>query len=201
MLVRSRMIKNPVTISPIDSLATADARMRAGNFRHLPVVKDGQLLGMLSVNDIRQQGGHLSDTRVTAAMTDDAVTVTPDTRLEDAARILLRRKIGALPVVDNSTLVGILTTTDLLNALVELMGLTEENTCHVDLALEANGEHDLLHALQITRRYGAEVLGIGTYQENLEKQRIHYLVLRSDFGERIADALATNGFSVLGVKR
>ncbi len=199
MLVSSRMIKNPATILPTDTLAAADAAMHAGNFRHLAVVKDGKLLGILSDRDIRQHLGHLRDTKVTGAMTDDAITVTPDTAIEDAAEILLTRKIGALPVVDGSKLVGIITTTDLLNAFIELLGVLEKGVSRIDLVLDPSGDYDLQHAIQIIQRSGAELLGLGSHRENWETRRAYYLVVRPEHGERVADMLTTSGFQVIGV--
>lgn len=85
------MNKNPVTIEPTQSLAEAEAKMHSGNFRHLPIVEGGKLIGMLSDHDIRQHQGHLKDTRVTGAMTDDPITVTADMAIEDAVKIMLEK--------------------------------------------------------------------------------------------------------------
>jgi len=119
---------NPVTpklvlVSPHDSLAKAKALMDSHNFRHLPVVEDGKLVGILSNNDIRWQG-HLTAT-VAEAMTPHPVTVTPETTIEEAARLMLRRKINAVLVVDGGAPVGIMTTSDILKTFLE--GATAEH--------------------------------------------------------------------------
>lgn len=121
MQVASRMTPNPVTIAPRDSLAEAQERMRTGRFRRLPVVDDGKLVGIVSDRDLRQHWGHLGETRVTAAMTDEVVTVAADAALEEAARIMLARKVGGVPVVEAGRLVGIITASDLLGAFLELV--------------------------------------------------------------------------------
>src|SRR5208337_792427 len=99
MLVGKRMTPHPVTVAPNETLAAARAKMQAGQFRRLPVVQDGKLVGIVTDRDLRPHLGHEERTRVTAAMTEDLVTVTPATTLEYAAQLMLKRKIGGLPVV------------------------------------------------------------------------------------------------------
>jgi acetoin utilization protein AcuB len=159
MLVASRMSKNPATASPRDTLAQAEAKMHSGNFRHLPITENGKLVGMLSDHDVRQHQGHLTDTRVTGAMTDNPITVTPETTMEEAAEIMLERKIGGLPVVDKEKLVGMITTTDLLGAFVEIFGTSEENATRVDLMLDPAPPRDLPNASQVIQTAKGEILG------------------------------------------
>jgi acetoin utilization protein AcuB len=199
MLVASHMNKQPITATPRDTLAEAAAKMTAGNFRHLPIVVDGKLVGMLSDHDIRQHQGHLKDTRVTGAMTEDPITVTPDTTMEDAAEILLERKIGGLPVVEKGQLVGMITTTDILGAFIEIFGISEENATRIDLMLDAEAPTDLPHASEAIHKSGGEILGLGTYRERWDAERVYYLVVRANPVKPVMDALASQGFRVLGV--
>lgn len=193
------MRKNPATATPRDTLAEADAKMHSGNFRHLPIVKDGKLVGMLSDHDVRQHQGHLRDTRVTGAMTDNPIVVTPETTLEEAAEIMLERKIGGLPVVDKDQLVGIITTTDLLGAFLEIFGAAEENATRVDLMLDQGPPRDLPNASQVIQGAGGEILGLGTYREQWKDERVYYLVIRAEPLKPVMDALEGKGFRVLGV--
>jgi acetoin utilization protein AcuB len=199
MLVASRMRKNPATATPRDTLAEAAAKMHSGNFRHLPIVDNGKLVGMLSDHDVRQHQGHLTDTRVTGAMTENPITVTPDTTMEEAAEIMLERKIGGLPVVDKDRLVGIITTTDLLGAFVEIFGAAEENTTRIDLMLDPGPPRDLPSATQAIQSAGGEILGLGTYRDRWKDERVYYLVIRADAMKPVMDALEGNGFRVLGI--
>lgn len=198
MLVASRMNKSPVTVGLKNSLAEADAKMHSGNFRHLPIVADGKLVGMLSDHDIRQHQGHLADTRVTGAMTENAITIGPETSMEEAAEIMLERKIGGLPVVENEKLVGIITTTDLLGAFIEIFGTAEENTSRIDLMLEPTAPHDLPRALETIQNSGGEILGLGTYRDQWESERVYYLVVRANPMKPVTDALTSQGFRLLG---
>ncbi len=198
MLVAGRMTKNPATASPRESLADAEAKMNAGNFRHLPIVENGKLLGILSDHDIRQHQGHLRDTRVTGAMTDNPIVVTPETTMEEAAEIMLERKISGLPVVQNEKLVGIITTTDLLAAFLEIFGTAEENATRIDLMLERAESRELPAALQVIQGAGGEVLGLGTYRDRWDEERVYYVVFRSAAVEPVIAGLRAKGFRVLG---
>lgn len=121
-LVADRMTPRPVIVKPSESLAAAQKKMHQGNFRAVPVVRGGRLVGIITDRDTRPFLGHLADIPVSEAMTKAVVTVDPETRLEDAAQMLLRHKIGGLPVVKNDTLVGIITTTDILGAFLGIIG-------------------------------------------------------------------------------
>lgn len=116
MNVDSVMTRKPETIQPQEMLSVVRAKMDGGHFRRVPVVdQEGKLIGIVCDGDLRPHAGYLPTTRVTAAMVDDVVAVTPDESLEKAAEIILERKVGGLPVVDaNRKVVGILTESDLV---------------------------------------------------------------------------------------
>ncbi len=113
------MTPQPVTAQAGDKLASVRAKMRAGSFRTVPVLSDGKLVGVISDRDLLRHEGYLDHTEVRLAMTEDVVTVGPETPIHDAARLLLERKIGALPVMEGGRLVGILSSSDVLRAFVE----------------------------------------------------------------------------------
>ena len=121
MDIANWMSRNPVCIRPSDTLAVAKKLMDAGHFRRLPVVENDKLVGIITERDLRQHWGYLDSTKVDAAMTSDPVTVTPRDTAEDAAHLMLLHKIGGLPVVDNRELVGILSTSDLIRALLNVI--------------------------------------------------------------------------------
>ncbi len=199
MLVESFMTKDPATVSLRDNLAQADAKMRKGNFRHLPVVDGNKLVAMLSDHDIREHVGHLKETLVSGVMTQKLVIAGLHDPIEEAARTLLRLKIGVLPVVQAGRLAGILTTSDIVAAFVEILGFAEEDSVRIDLLLEPAGPHDLSSATRIIRDFGAEVLGLGTYRARWEQEQVYYLVVRGGSSDQINDALTAKGFRVLGL--
>lgn len=126
MQITNAMTPSPVTIRSDKALAKAKALMEAGGFRRLPVVEDGHLVGILTERDLRAYTGYLATTRVDAVMQTALVTVAPDSIVEDAARLMLKHKIGGLPVLANGNLVGIVTTSDLLAAFLRVIEATEQ---------------------------------------------------------------------------
>ena len=115
------MTKHPETIHPDDTLARAHEMMEVGGFRRLPVVNNGALVGMLTERDLRQHRGHLASTKVNATMSTPVLSVAPASTVQEAARLMLQRKIGGLPVVERGMVVGIVTTSDMLQAFLEVI--------------------------------------------------------------------------------
>ena len=117
------MTRNPVAVSPETPVGEAARRMRAEGIRHVLVVDGDVLVGIASIRDIRgytpdQRGDVSPHTPIARVMTESPVTVSAQTLLIEAARAMLDRKIGALPVTDDLRLVGILTKADALEALL-----------------------------------------------------------------------------------
>lgn len=124
--VRDLMSSEVVTLRRNDQLSIADDVMRLGRIRHLPVLDDDeQLVGIVSQRDLFRgalaralgYGAHaqqkiLGQLLVKEVMTNDPITIAPDAPLAEAARLMLERKVGALPVVEAGRLVGILTESD-----------------------------------------------------------------------------------------
>ncbi|HEY9157133.1 CBS domain-containing protein [Candidatus Binatus sp.] len=126
MQIVNLMTSSPIVINPDDTLANAKAVMDDGRFRRLPVVEDGRLVGILTERDIREHRGYLGSTRVNAAMRTELITVAPHSTVEDAARLMLKHKIGGLPIVADGKLVGIVTTSDLLRAFLLVVAGTNK---------------------------------------------------------------------------
>lgn len=134
MLVRSRMTPNVHTASPDTTLAEALGMTRAHRIRHLPILDNDRLVGLVTDRDLRlamppiwadehaELMQALHTRRVGELMIADIVTVKPDTPIEEAAKLLYSHHIGCLPVLEDDTLIGILTETDLLRAFAELFG-------------------------------------------------------------------------------
>lgn len=128
------MTPSPVTLGPEDSLMRAVEMMRTRGIRRIPIVVADTLVGLLAEGDLkRAQPSTLSDsqeefdrvmeqTPVSRIMIDKPVTLSEDAPLLEAARTLHNTKFGALPVLRQGRLVGILTDSDLLRCLVDLLG-------------------------------------------------------------------------------
>jgi acetoin utilization protein AcuB len=200
MLVGNRMTKDPVTITSDEFLTQARQKMEVGRFRRLPVVSGGRLVGIITDRDMRAHIGYLERTRVNAAMTEKVRTVSPSITMEEAAQIMLKFKIGGLPVVENGGLVGIITTSDVMKAFLDTMGASQAASSRIDFILEGE-EHGIIEASRVVSREGGEILGIGTYRKKIGENPVCYLRLVCGNAERIADALRRSGFNVLGVHR
>ena len=127
--VRGLMTPTPISVSPSTPVDEARALMQQHRIRHLPVLDQGRLVGIVSDRDIRlvlpspatslsvHEIGYLL-TRLTVAeiMTRGPLTIAPERPITEAARRMLAHKVGALPVVADGQLVGIVTRTNLLQA-------------------------------------------------------------------------------------
>jgi len=135
MQVRELMSTDLVTLTEDETLAHAQGCMARGRIRHLPVVRDGKLVGLLTHRDLLaasfsifaevdhgEQRRLFGTVPVVEVMHRDVVTVEPDLPVREAARILLKNKYGCLPVVGPAgELVGILTEADFLHLTVRLL--------------------------------------------------------------------------------
>ena len=133
-MVRDSMTRDVVTIVPQTTAAEALALCREKRIRHLPVMEGGRLAGMVSDRDLRSATPALGDParaealqkiRVEGVMVRDVLTAHPEDPIEQAANTMREKKIGCLPVVEADELVGILTTSDVMEALVYLIGAHE----------------------------------------------------------------------------
>lgn len=135
-LVREIMTTEVATLDYDAKLLDAALQMRSSGFRHLPVVKDGRLAGVISDRDVQRASPSIfSDitpeeynrlfetTPIAKVMAREPVTVGPDTPVREVVRLMHENKFGSVPVVDKEgKLVGIVTTTDLLRVLNDLLG-------------------------------------------------------------------------------
>lgn len=129
--IRDWMTAEPITASPTMTLPEALQVMARHNIRRLPVVEKGKLVGIVTRGDLRGAQPsratslsifelHYLVGRITLdqIMTRDPLTVEDDTTVQDAARLMLQRKISGLPVVHQGKLVGIITESDIFRLVV-----------------------------------------------------------------------------------
>ena len=131
------MTGNLVTLSPKASVAEALTLCRERRIRHIPIVEEGRLIGIVSDRDLRdaspalgdaERASTLQEIRVGDAMTREVSTTVPEESIENVAQEMYELKIGSLPVVaeeDEEKLLGIVTSSDVMRALVTLAGLPE----------------------------------------------------------------------------
>ena len=196
MQVRHRMTQHPITVSPQDTLAAAQEKMTAGHFRRVPVVQDGALVGMLTDRDIRRHVGAEERTRVGAAMTETPLSVSPHTTVEDAVQLMLKHQISGVPVVEGGKAVGIITTSDILRAFLEMTGASTEDSVRIDV-LQTEEGGNLAQAAAVINDIGGGVLGVGTYREPWSEQSVFYIRLQGVEAATASAALQNKGYTVL----
>jgi acetoin utilization protein AcuB len=140
MLVRERMSRTPVTISGDTPITEALKVMRDNQVRRLPVLdQEGRLVGIVSEKDllyvspspatslsIHEMNYLLTHLKTSELMSTQVITVTPETPVEEAARIMADNKIGGLPVIKDGKLAGIITETDIFKVFLEMLGARDK---------------------------------------------------------------------------
>lgn len=132
-IVKNWMTKDPVTIGPDATLPEVHEKMKEYGIRRLPVVdEEDTLLGIISLSDVQEAEPSdakalniyeltylLSKIKVGRLMKKDVITVTPDTSIADCAKLMMEKKIGGLPVVEDGKVVGIITESDIFRLVVK----------------------------------------------------------------------------------
>jgi acetoin utilization protein AcuB len=200
LTVREIMATQIVTVGPEETARAAYKLMRDHRFRHLPVVVDGRLVGILSDRDLRPVllSPSLSRARVGELMSEDLTTVSPDTLVEEAASLLVVKKIGCLPVLADGRVVGIVTETDLLAVLVELLGLLTQST-RIDVGVGA-GPEAYERIVEIIREHDGRIISVGAVPAPAG-QTVFSVRLAPCDTRPIVRALADAGFRVLSQPR
>ena len=139
MAVKDFMTRKVVYISPDTTIAHAADMMREQKLHRLPVIENDQLVGLVTEGTIAEASPSkatslsiyemnylLNKTKVGDVMIRDVVTISQFASLEDATYLMLKNKIGILPVVDNEQLYGVITDRDIFKAFLEVSGYGEE---------------------------------------------------------------------------
>lgn len=199
MDVKKWMVKKPVTIAKNSSIREAIKLMKKHSIRHLPVVDGSRLIGLVTQGDLRQAiiPSMLEEISLKDIMITNPITVSPNTSIDTAAKLIFEHKIGGLPVVSKGNrLLGIITLTDILGAFIHIMGVLKSSS-RVDLILS-----DKLDAFEevsrIIKGHNAEIISVGILPERHGK-KIHSFRLEKCRVTPIAQALAKHGHKVVSV--
>lgn len=138
MIVRDLMEREVVTLNAGDTLDLADDIMRLGRIRHMPIVAHGKLAGILSQRDLFRaaissvlelrpaaEREWLAKIPVREAMTVHVCTIGPAATVHEAVRLMLDKRIGCLPVVEDGRLVGLLSESDCMRYLARLLDISD----------------------------------------------------------------------------
>lgn len=200
MLVKDIMHKNPQTVSPGTSLEEAYRLMQQKRFRHLPVVEEDRLVGVVTDRDLRQSMSEVgperfpSESCVRHVMAEHPWTASPLDPVEDAARRMRELKIGCLPVVDGGVLLGIVTGIDLLDALLLLTGVGKASS-RIEVEL-ADRPGELCRLTGYFSERNVNIHSLLTYPDKPDSVRT-VLRVGSIEGRVLADGLRQAGFEVV----
>jgi CBS domain-containing protein len=133
VVVSKIMSRKVVSVSADDTLRIVSEVMELGRVRHMPVVKGGDLVGVVSERDLlraslssvmgidrAEQQAFLEGVKISEVMSSPAISVSPETPVQGAARLMAEHKIGCLPVLEEGKLVAIVTETDVLGVLAAM---------------------------------------------------------------------------------
>ncbi len=198
MKVGDWMVKELVTISKGQTIQHCLDLMKQHSIRHLPVVEKGRLVGLVTSSDLRQVflASLIEELNIEEVMIQDPITVTEDTEIEDAAKIIYYNKIGALPVVDGEDrLAGILTVTDIMSAFIRLMGLVKSSS-RIDVILgEDPAAFERVSGLLRSR--GGEIISVGISGHRSRKKRVYFFRLKKCNVQHMARILHKAGYEVV----
>jgi len=174
MFIGKRMSRSVIFVTPETSIADALNLMKSEHIRRLPVLKRGKLVGIISDRDLLNASPSpatslsiweltylLSKLTVGEIMTRKVLTVTEDTPIEEAARIMADHKIGGLPVVRGGDVIGMITETDLFKIFLEMMGARQRGIRLTVLVPEEPGQ--LARLTEAIASLGGNIISLSTF--------------------------------------
>ncbi|MCK4515718.1 MAG: CBS domain-containing protein [Spirochaetaceae bacterium] len=178
MTVNSVMTRNPFTLMEDNTVTDAQSLMDREKIHRLPVINEQKkLVGIVSKADlleaapssattltVYEMNNLLAKLTINNVMSRDVLTVTPETLVEDAARLLVDKSIGGLPVMEGETLVGIVTETDLFRLLIDLFGTRRKGVRATLRVPERAGE--VADMTKLITDAGGNIISIGTFPGN-----------------------------------
>jgi acetoin utilization protein AcuB len=211
--MREKIQRNPITISPEASFFEARNLIHEKGIRHLPVIdKTNHLVGIVTDSDIREAAPSdatllsvqelnylLGKLKVSAFMTpkQKLITITPDTLVEEAAKLMHDNKIGCLPVLEKEKLYGIFTETDALGHLVDIFGLEQKGT-RLSLALE-DKPGAMLGILEVFKKHNINIISIVTPSFMVEGKRIAAIRIKTEDYKDVVKDLEKADYDVLSI--
>jgi len=213
MFVRDRMSAPVVTITADTSFPDALKLMRDHQFRRLPVVdRKGELVGIISEADLLHAEPSsatslsiwevqylLIKLEIKTIMTKEVVTATPDTPVEDAARLMVANKIGGLPVVDEQDrVIGIITETDIFETFVEMLAGGRPG---LRLTLRVPERKGVLATLATTIfELGGSIESVGSFYGEVAAERELVIKVRDVNKEQLVGTLEALGEHVVDAR-
>lgn len=208
MFVGKRMQHDPITVRPEDSLRLVINLLKEKRIRSIPVVQGKKLVGIITDRDVRQASASsatslevrelhylLEKIKIQEIMTKNVITANPETTIEDAAKIIHDNRISGLPVLEKGELVGIITTTDIMEAMIEVLGMGVDGSRLEILVDDKPGE--LLEICKIVKNYNVNIVSVVTIKNDTPGKRILVFKLRTKELDAIRKGIEDAGYKVL----
>jgi acetoin utilization protein AcuB len=196
MLVGQIMSQKTVTISPDKRVGQALKLMQKHQIRHLPVMQRDRMVGWITSRDLREVllASMLEEIKVGDVMVQAPISVTPDTEVDEAARLIHEHRIGGMPVMEGEKLAGVITMMDLISAFISILGLLKSSS-RLDLLLP-NRSEALDAAARLIKKAGGKVINVALGPIQGDK-RPYYFRLEKVSLEPIVNTLKQQGYEVL----
>lgn len=205
MYVRNSMTTNPYTVAPEATIADALELIRNKNIKRLPVVKNDELVGIITRSQLLEVSPSpatslsvfeinylLAKTTIESIMTKKVITVTPDTLLEEASLLMRKYKIGGIPVVQNKEVVGIITETDVFDAFIEIMGFRDKGArITVDVGTDHPGV--LAEVTSVIASFNVNITHIAAFRNEL------IVRINTSNIKEIVEAIEKQGYKVISI--
>ncbi|MFZ2087268.1 MAG: CBS and ACT domain-containing protein [Desulfobaccales bacterium] len=196
MRVGEIMNKDPITIAPETRVGQALKLMQQHQIRHLPVIEDDFMVGWISARTLREVllASMLEVITVRDVMVEAPISVTPETSVEEAARLVHEHKIGGMPVLDGEKLVGVLTVNDLLSAFIVMLGLLRSSS-RLDLLLDTRPK-TLEKVSRLIQASGGKIINVALGPTKNGQRCYFFRIEKCDLEPIIAN-LKDQGYQVL----
>jgi acetoin utilization protein AcuB len=211
MFVGERMSKPVITVSPDLPINEALTMMKQDHIRRMPVIQDGKLVGIVSDKDLLNASPSpatslsvwelnylLSKITVKDVMTKKVITIDEKTPIEEAARIMADNKIGGMPVLRDSKVVGIITETDLFKILLELMGARKKGVRATILIEEKPGQ--LAKISQLIAENGGNFIAFGQFMGEDPSTRTVMIKVEGLDEAKVKQLLKTTGGNIVDIR-
>lgn len=197
MKVKNWMKTNPVTIARTALLQDAAQLMTTNGIRHLPVTEGDLLVGFITESDLRQFSfpSMVEEIEVHKVMVLNPITVNANSSIESAAKLFHDFKIGGMPVLEKKKLIGILTTSDLLAAFIDVMGVLKASV-RIDVIINKKG--GINEVTRIIKDHNCEIISVASGSHS-SRRKVHYFRVEKCDLEQTVKALNNAGHKVISV--
>ena len=206
MYVQQFMTSQVFTVTPRESIFKAVNLMQTKKINRLPVVNGGKLVGIVTDGDLRAASASpattlskfemnelLSKISIKDVAVKKVITCTPDALIEDAALIMRENKVGALPVMENDKLVGIITHNNILDAFLDIMGARSPGK---RIVIEVRDEMGIFNEVtSVTKKLEVDITSLAVY--HLSNRKVQILCrLDGEKSEEAVEVLVQRGFNI-----